>query len=77
MCRAYQEEQRYLSGRRIPGIERPRWGGQTSFSSGLRCRPPRTELDMAEREFQAYKNRCLEENPVRGEKVAQAVMESR
>ena len=32
---------------------------------------------MAEREFQAYKNRCLEENPVRGEKVAQAVMESR
>ncbi len=77
MCREYREEQRYLSGRRIPGIERPRWGGQTSFSSGLRCLPPRTELEAPEREFQAYKNRYLEENPIRGEKSAQAVMESR
>ena len=77
MCREYREEQRYLSGRRIPGIERPRLNGKSSFSSGLRCRPPRTALEAPEREFQAYKNRYLEENPIRGEKSAQAVMESR
>ena len=72
-ARVYDEEQRYLSGRRIPGIERVRFNGKSSFSSGLRCRPPRTELEAPEREFQAYKNRYLEENPIRVEKVVEAV----
>ena len=75
--RACDEEQRHLCGRRIPGIERPRFNEKTSFAAGVRCRPPRTELDIAEREFQAYKNRYLEETSIRGEKVAQEVMESR
>ena len=76
-ARTYEEEQRYLSGRRIPGIERPRFNEKTSFAAGIRCRPPRMELEAPEREFQAYKNRYLEENSIRGEKAAQAVREAR
>ena len=75
--REYYEEQRHLSGRRVPGIERPRFNGKTSFSSGHRCRSPRMEPSRQEQEFQAYKNRYLEDNSIRGEKVAEEVLAAR
>ncbi len=71
--RAYDEEQRYLSGRRIPGIERPRFNGRSSFSPGIRCRPPRMELEVPEREFRDYKHQYVEDNPIRGEQVIEEV----
>lgn len=39
--REFQEEQRHLSGRRIPGISKPPFNGKSSTSSGIRCRPNR------------------------------------
>ena len=73
MRRVYQEEQRSLSGRRIPGVERPQFNGKSSFSSGLRCCPPFKGRDETEQEFRDYKSRYLEDNPIRGKKVAEEV----
>ena len=71
--RACDEEQRHLCGRRIPGIERPRFNGQGSFSSGVRCRPALMELDQSEREFRDYKHQYVEELPHLGEQVTEEV----
>lgn len=38
----FQEEQRHLSGRRVPGISKGLFNGRYSTSSGLRVRPPRS-----------------------------------
>lgn len=38
----FQEEQRHLSGRRIPGVSKGLFNGRYSTSSGLRIRPPRS-----------------------------------
>lgn len=40
--REFQEEQRHLSGRRIPGVSKPPFNGKSSTSSGIRCRPSRS-----------------------------------
>jgi len=39
--REFQEEQRHLSGRRIPGVSKPPFNGKSSTSSGIRVRPDR------------------------------------
>jgi len=41
----FREEQRHLSGRRIPGISKGLFNGRYSTSSGLRVRPPRSAQD--------------------------------
>jgi hypothetical protein len=41
----FAEEQRYCSGRRIPGITRGMFNDKASISSGLRCKPPRSVLN--------------------------------
>ncbi len=38
----YHEEQRHLSGRRIPGVTKGLFNGKASVSSGVRCRPSRS-----------------------------------
>ncbi len=43
----FQEEQRYASGRKIPGVTRPPFNGKCSHGSGIRCRPPRSVVNMA------------------------------
>lgn len=42
----FQEEQRHTSGRRIPGISKPLFNGKSSTSSGIRCRPPRSAVNL-------------------------------
>lgn len=37
----FAEEQRYCSGRRIPGVTKGEFNEKVSMSSGLRCKPPR------------------------------------
>lgn len=42
----FAEEQRYCSGRRIPGITRGLFNDKASMSSGLRCKPPRSVINQ-------------------------------
>ena len=44
--REFREEQRHLSGRRIPGVSKPLFNGKSSTSSGIRCRPPRSIVNQ-------------------------------
>lgn len=44
--REFQEEQRHLSGRKIPGVSKPLFNGKSSTSAGIRCRPSRAIVNM-------------------------------
>lgn len=43
----FAEEQRYCSGRRIPGVAKGLFNGKSSISAGIRCKPPRSATNQA------------------------------
>lgn len=43
--RDFDEEQRHLSGRKVPGVHKGIFNGKYSVSSGVRTRPPRSSVN--------------------------------
>lgn len=41
----FDEEQRHLSGRKVPGVHKGIFNGKYSVSSGIRTRPPRAAVN--------------------------------
>lgn len=51
----HEEDVRFHSGRRIPGVARPKFCRTYTFTSGFRVRVRRRQEDPSEEEFRQYK----------------------